>query len=214
MTRVATAALISALVLSVHDASAAPPPDRGVRAKIQHVVVVMMENRSFDHLLGWHPTADGVQAGLQYTDTGGQTLATHPLAPDFMGCGFNDPDHSFEGSRTSYDGGAMDGFLRAGSNDAYAIGYYVEEDRPFLSALARNYTTMDRFFASILSETFPNRFFLHSAQTDRLGNSNDLSTLPTIWDRLAEAGVSGRYYFSDISFLALWGNKYDGISAP
>jgi len=192
--------------------SAAPPPDRGVRSQIQHVVVVMMENRSFDHLLGWHPTADGVQEGLQYSD-GGSMASTHPLAPDFMGCDFHDPDHSYEGSRTSYDGGAMDGFLRAGDNDVYAIGYYVEEDRPFLSALSRNYTTADRFFASILSETFPNRFFLHAAQTDRLDNSLDSSTLPTIWDRLAEAGVSARYYYSDTSFLALWGSKYDGISA-
>jgi phospholipase C len=108
----------------------------------------------------------------------------------------------------------MDGFLRAGDNDVYAIGYYVEEDRPFTSALARNYTTADRFFASILSETFPNRFFLHAAQTDRLGNSNEQSTLPTIWDRLAEAGVSGRYYYSDVPFLLLWGTKYDGISSP
>jgi phospholipase C len=213
MTRVATAAALSIFVLSLRPASAAPPSDRGVRSKIQHIVVVMMENRSFDHLLGWHPTADGIQAGLQYTDAAGTTLSTHALAPDYMGCEFNDPDHSFEGSRTSYDGGAMDGFLRAGNNDEYAIGYYVEEDRPFLSALARNYTTMDRFFGSILSETFPNRFFLHAAQTDRLANSLDTSTLPTIWDRLAEAGVSGRYYYSDISFLALWGNKYDAISA-
>jgi len=193
--------------------SAAPPTDRGIRQKIQHVVVVMMENRSFDHLLGWHPTADGVQAGLQYTDGEGNTVSTHALAPDFRGCDFHDPDHSYEGSRTSYRGGAMDGFLRAGDNDVYAIGYYVENDRPFLSALARNYTTADRFFASILSETFPNRFFLHAAQTDRLDNALDPSTLPTIWDRLAEAGVSARYYYSDLSFLGFWGNKYDGISA-
>jgi phospholipase C len=173
----------------------------------------MMENRSFDHLLGWHPTADGVQAGLQYADTAGNVVSTHALAPDYMGCEFHDPDHSFTGSRTSYDNGAMDGFLRAGDNDTYAVGYYAEADRPFLSALARNYTTADRFFASILSETYPNRFFLHAAQTDRLENSLDTSTLPTIWDRLAEAGVSGRYYYSDLSFLSLWGDKYDGISA-
>jgi len=209
--RVTTAALLTSL-LSL-PASANPSTDRGVRGRIQHIVVVMMENRSFDHLLGWHPTADGIQAGLQYTDES-HTAFTHALAPDYMGCGFNDPDHSFAGSRTSYDDGAMDGFLRAGDNDEYAIGYYVEEDRPFLSALARNYTTMDRYFASILSETFPNRFFLHAAQTDRLGNSNDLSTLPTIWDRLADAGVSGRYYYSDAPFLLLWGTKYAAITAP
>jgi len=137
----ATAAALLTFLLSILPASANPSTDRGVRGRIQHIVVVMMENRSFDHLLGWHPTADGIQAGLQYTDES-HTAFTHALAPDYMGCGFNDPDHSFAGSRTSYDDGAMDGFLRAGDNDEYAIGYYVEEDRPFLSALARNYTTM------------------------------------------------------------------------
>ena len=211
--RVLMTAAVSIGLASFDPIPAAPAPDRGVRERIQHIVVVMMENRSFDHLLGWHPTADGMQAGLEYTDAGGTTLATYPLAPDMMGCEFNDPDHSFDGSRTSYNGGAMDGFLRAGANDEYAIGYYVEADRPFTSALARNYTTMDRFFGSILSETFPNKFFLHAAQTDRLENTFDESTLPTIWDRLAEAGVSGRYYYNDLSFLWLWGNKYDGISA-
>ena len=89
----------------------------------------------------------------------------------------------------------MDGFLRAGSNDVYSIGYYVEEDLSFFSALARNYTVLDRCFCSILASTFPNRLFLHSANTDRLGNSVDLTSLPTIWDRLAESGVSGTYYF-------------------
>ena len=209
----ALTAMLVALVLSASSVQARTQ-DRGVRKKIQHIVLVMMENRSFDHLLGWHPTADGMQAGLSYTDESGNTLSTHALAPEYMACDHPDPDHSFDGSRVSADGGAMDGFLRAGNNDEYAIGYYTEADRPFTSALARNYTTADRFFASILAETYPNRIFQHAAQTDRLANSLDTSTLPTIWDRLAEAGVSGRYYYSDVPFLALWGSKYSDIQAP
>ena len=59
---------------------------------MEHVVVTMMENRSFDHLLGWLPNADGRQAGLSYTDTNGIAHTTHPLAPDYTGCG-SDPDH-------------------------------------------------------------------------------------------------------------------------
>lgn len=47
----------------------------------------------------------------------------------------------------------MDGFLRSGKNDDYAIGYYVEGDRPFYSALARNYTTLEPSFCSILGPT-------------------------------------------------------------
>jgi len=110
---------------------------------IEHIVVVMMENRSFDHFLGWLPNADGQQAGLSYLDAVGVAHSTHSLAPDFTGCTHPDPDHSYLGGRVQYDGGAMDGFLRSGKNDDYAIGFYVERDRPFYSALARNYTTLD-----------------------------------------------------------------------
>ena len=113
-----------------------------------------------------------------------------------------------------YDGGAMDGFLRSGANDEYAIGYYGEQDRPFGSALARNFTTLDHSFCSILGPTFPNRIFLHSAQTDRLSNTLVLSTLPTIWDRLAAADVDALYYFSNLPVLALWGARYVPISRP
>ena len=55
--------------------------------------------------------------------------------------------------------GKMDRFLRAGSNDEYAIGYYTQADLPFYSALAHNYLACDRYFASILGPTFPNRLF-------------------------------------------------------
>lgn len=193
------------------DGHSLPPPRR---SGIEHLVVVMMENRSFDHLLGWHPNADGHQAGLTYADSNGVTHETHALAPDFTGCGHPDPDHSYDGGRVQYDNGAMDGFLRSGSNDEYAIGYYVEEDRPFYNALARNYTTLDRYFCSILGPTFPNRLFHHAAQTDRLSNTLVLATVPTIWDRLLSHGVSALYYFSNLPFLGLWGPKYLPISRP
>lgn len=113
----------------------------------------MMENRSFDHFLGWLPNAEGMQAGLSYLDGNGVAHATHALAPDFTSCSHPDPDHSYAGGRVQYDNGAMDGFLRSGKNDDYAIGYYVEGDRPFYSALACNYTTLDPSFCSILGPT-------------------------------------------------------------
>jgi phospholipase C len=188
-----------------------PPPSR---SGIEHVVVVTMENRSFDHLMGWLPNADGQQAGLTYVDAAGVAHPTHALAPDDTGCGHPDPDHSYGGGRVQYDGGAMDGFLRSGSNDDFAIGYYVEADQPFYSALARNYTALDRYFCSFLGPTFPNRIFLHAAQTDRLGNTPQLATVPTIWDRLAAKHVSARYYYSNLPFLGLWGTKYLSISSP
>jgi phospholipase C len=179
---------------------------------VDHIVVVMMENRSFDHLLGWLPGGNGQQAGLSYIDAHGESHPTQRLS-SFVGCSHPDPDHSYTGGRSEVNGGAMDGWLRTTTNDTFSIGYYEEADLPFYSALARNFTTLDNYFASILSSTFPNRVFQHAAQTDRISNTLDLSTLPTIWDLLADAGVSHKYYFSNVPFLALWGPKYLGMSA-
>lgn len=179
---------------------------------IDHIVVVTMENRSFDHFLGWLPNVNGKQAGLTYIDKSGQTHQTHSLSRDFTGCPHPSPDHSYAGGRVEYDHGAMDGFLRAGSNDVYSIGYYREGNVPFYGALARNYTTCDQYFASILGPTFPNRLFLHAAQTDRLDDSVTFTAIPTIWDRLASANVSAHYYYSNVPFVALWGAKYLPIS--
>src|SRR4051794_3669736 len=53
---------------------------------IDTFVVLMMENRSFGHYLGWLPGADGRQAGLRYSDAHGQTFSTHRLTNDFQGC--------------------------------------------------------------------------------------------------------------------------------
>jgi phospholipase C len=184
------------------------------KSGIDHIVVVMMENRSFDHLFGWIPGADGRQAGLAFQDADGILHDTHHLVNDFTGCGHPDPDHSYQGGRVQYNNHRMDGFLIDSNNDDYALGYYTKDDRPFHNSLAAAFTVCDRYFCSFLGPTFPNRMFSHAAQTDRLSNALVLSTLPTIWDQLAAAGVSGTYYFSNLPFLGLWGNKYIAISRP
>ncbi len=194
-------------------AASTPLPDPATSG-IEHIVVVMMENRSFDHFLGWLPHANGKQAGLRYPDPAGVMHATYPLAPDYQGCGHPDPDHSYEGGRIEYDNGACDGWLKDTSNDIYAIGYYTQQDLAFFGQAAPRWQAFDQYFAAILAETYPNRFYQHAAQTDRLHNSSTTSTLPTIWDRLAAAGLTGRYYYGDIPFLALWGTKYLPISRP
>ena len=181
---------------------------------IEHIIVLMMENRSFDHMLGWLDGADGRQRGLTYLDANGVAHRTYPLAPDFQGCGHPDPDHSYAGGRVEYNGGACDGWLRAGDNDEYAIGFYTKKDLPFYAGAAPHWTVCDHYFSAIMAGTFANRVYQHAAQTDRLANTFELSTLPTIWDRLADAGLDGRYYFSDLPFLALWGAKYAPIARP
>lgn len=96
----------------------------------------MMENRSFDHLLSWLPGADG-RANLTYLSTDGNVYPNFPLAPDFQGCGYSDPDHSWEGFLVQFNGGRLDGFLQRptppGGNpgvtlaaaDTFPIGYYT-----------------------------------------------------------------------------------------
>src|SRR4051812_28309598 len=180
---------------------------------IDTFVVLMMENRSFDHYLGWLPGADGRQAGLSYTDKQGHTLATQRLAPDWQGCAHPDPDHSWDGGRTQLNGGACDGFLRSGSNDVFAISYYADHDLGFIQDAAREFTTFDRFHCSLMGSTLPNREYMHAATS--YGNRDN--SLPpqtqyqtgfpdtSIFAACDAAGISNRYFTSDVPVSALWG---------
>jgi phospholipase C len=205
-------------------------------SEIDHVVVVMMENRSFDHWLGWMAddyryleagrrrygpgfSIDGRQHQTFLGPTG--PVSTAPLlhATDepspYEGCTHPDPGHGWDEGRAQRDGG----FLAPGSdNDDFATGYYVGEDLPFTSQLARRFTTFDRYHASLLGPTFPNREYMHSAQS---GGNKDNSfppaggfTFATIWDKLKAANVPSRYYYSDLPFLALWGGRVSDIFHP
>jgi phospholipase C len=186
---------------------------------VDTIVVLMMENRSFDHYLGWMPNADGRQAGLQYTDKNGVAHETRRLTPDFQGCGHPDPDHSWDGGRTQLDGGACDGFLRSGDNDVFSISYYAEGDLGFIQDAAKTFTTFDRFHCSLMGSTLPNREYMWAGES--YGNRDN--ALPpetqyttgfpdnTIFAALDKAGVSNRYFFNDVPVSALWGvNRLKG----
>ena len=179
-----------------------PDGSRGV----EHVVVLMMGNRSFDHFLSWLPGADG-RHDLSFLSTDGNVYPNYPLAPDFQGCGCSDPDHSWEGFLIQHNFGRMDGFLQRPTSPAnnpgvtlaaastFPIGYYTNFDQhhrrkavpdlPVIGALAENYIVLDRYFCSFPGETFPNRFYQHAARSDRDHNSTLISTLPSIWDQLS-----------------------------
>jgi phospholipase C len=174
-------------------------------------VVLMMENRSFDHYLGWMPEADGRQAGLSYVDETGKRASTRPLAPDWQGCGHADPDHSWTGSRKQVNGGKMDGFL-LGRNDELAISYYRENELGFIQHAAKAFTTYDRFHCSVLGPTYPNREYMHAAQSfGRKDNYLPVQEMgfpdQTIWAACERAGVSHRYYYNDIPVTALFGQS-------
>jgi phospholipase C len=207
---------------SAQTAAALPSPGN---MPIDTFVVLMHENRSFDHYFGWHPDADAKNAGLTYPDDEGNPHPTHSLAPDFQGCDFEDPDHSWEGGRRQYDGGALDGF-RKSPNDDFAIGYYDREDIPFLPTLADNAMLYDRYFASLLGPTWPNRLYQHSgtsggSQTN--GQPQDVILAAaegglykwlTIWDLMLSQGLSVTYYFSDLPFIGVFGPRYLPIIKP
>jgi phospholipase C len=204
---------------------------------VEHVVILMMENRSFDHFLGWLPEADG-RHDLVFQAPDGNFYPNYPLAPDFQGCGYSDPDHSWEGFLVQHNFGKMDGFLMRPTAPAgfpgvtlarantFPIGFYTNfhhdqhgkrrkevPDLPVIGALAEQYTVLDRYFCSFAGETFPNRFYQHAARTDRDHNNENISVLPSIWDMLSPVpntqGIpTGGYFFRDLPFLALWGLKY------
>ncbi len=132
----------------------------------------------------------------------------------YQGCGYNDPDHSYQGGRVELNGGKCNGWLLDTANDIFCIGYYRSSDLAFYGHAAPYWTTCDHYFAPTMAPTYPNRFYMHAAQTDRIDDSTTTSTLPTIWDSLAKAGVTHNYYFSDVPFTALWGPKYASISQP
>jgi phospholipase C len=235
----AAGAATAAALLSACSSSkrSAPAPQRlqGLgnpgQAPFDTVVVLTMENRSFDHLLGWLPGANGKQAGLTYIDLAGNPHPTWRIAPDWQGWRYADPKHDWESVARQWNRGASDGFLKTQpEGDVYPISYYTGEDLPVLATLARSYTTFDAYFCSLLGATWPNRFYMHCAATDvdqtgvypYLQHATELpprgvarpSKLElAIWDRLAAKGVSGGYYYSSEPMTGLFASrKYDAIS--
>ena len=200
----------------------APLPAPGA-LPIDTFVVVMMENRSFDHYFGWRTDADGKNAGLKFPDKTGKQIPTYRLTPDFQGCGHPDPDHGWEGGRWQLNGGRNDRFVtgnKAGDgSDEFAIGYYLADDLPFLAPASRAFTLYDRFFCSILASTYPNRHYMWSAQGGGFkNNAIPANTLghqwETIFDRALAKGVGARYFNSDLPFSALYGTRGTSWTSP
>jgi phospholipase C len=187
---------------------------------IDHFVILMMENRSFDHYFGWlHGQADAKQR-QRYPDPEGELVATRPTSTlgsggvEFKGCGHPDPGHGWESGRAQLKGG----FLAAGSgNDEFALTYYDRGDLAFIHEAARQYTNYDRYFCSLLGPTWPNRYYKWSAQSggfktnasQRGGNQWE-----TIFDRALAHGLTIGYYYSDLPFAALFGPRVASWIAP
>jgi phospholipase C len=146
---------------------------------LKHIVVLMMENRSFDHMLGSltavNPQIDGITAGLSNPDTTGAAIQPQPLA-EFQGQLDPDPDHHFPavdlqifGGNTSPGRAAnMQGFVKSYFNQQQDVAhsqkimyYFAQNQLPVLTTLALEFAVFNRWFASIPGPTICNRAFAH-----------------------------------------------------
>jgi phospholipase C len=194
-----------------------PFPDRPAGTdglpQIEHIVVCMKENHSFDNYFGMLGLGDGFTLGPDGLPTnsnpdssGKPVLAHHASSPFNPLSGL---DQTWNSSHLQWHGGAMDGFVTTTDSDA-PMGYFDETDLPFYYGLARTFGIADRYFASCLAQTFPNRRFLQAGTADGLIST----TLPSpfvqtpasglIWDRLDEHGITWANYFAEVPEVGLW----------
>ncbi len=216
----AAGAGIEALLASAATAA----PKRGSLKDIEHVIIFMQENRSFDHYFG---TLSGVRGFGDNRDRavffqrglGGKTL--HPFHLH-TGC-LPDLTHDWGPQHLSWNGGKMNHFLTEheevdvpsnyGSPNGTGVetmGYYTRQDLPFYYALADAFTICDGYHCSVIGPTYPNRLMSISATIDpngtgggplveTLGASNYVSylrrfTWTTMMERLQAHGVSWKVY--------------------
>ncbi len=194
------------------------------KAPFDTVVVLMMENRSFDHLLGWLPGVNGKQAGLTFPAYKGGTATTAPLGNNTQACGEKDPSHDWQSIAKQYNNGKCDGWLSTQvTGDHFPIGYYEEEQVPILGALAKAYTLFDAYHCSLMAATWPNRFYQLSAATDvdetgffpAAGKPRPSKLDLAIFDRVLGAGLTTGYYTWGEPMTELYASKrYDAITHP
>jgi phospholipase C len=180
--------------------------DAAARAAIpiKHVIVLMKENRSFDHMLGklhdrGQPAVEAIASDFQNEDVT-QTKVFPFHAPTT--CWQQDPDHQWSGMLLQVDDGLMDGFVKSAAASTTTDGHFVmsfhdESDLPFYYWLARTFALNDRHFPSVRSGTFPNRDYLLLGTSDGVmstGGGFPQASTPTIFDRMDQAGVSWGVY--------------------
>jgi phospholipase C len=194
-----------------------PFPDRPAGSDclpgIDHIVVVMKENHSYDSYFGMLERGDGFTLGADglplnsNPDQHGQQVRVHhlglPLNPSFH------LRQTWNDSHRQWNRGAMDGFVTTtGSDDP--MGYLDGTDLPWYYGFARTYGIGDRYFSSCLAQTFPNRRFLQAATAAGLVSTAIPSpfTRPPqtglIWDLLDTHSISWANYFAEAPEVGLW----------
>jgi len=187
-------------------------------AKVDHVVVVMLENRSFDHMLGYlslsnrHPDIDGLRPGLA-NHYQGRTYPVHHLGATALGV---DPDHSAAAIDRQIAGGSMSGFVASAAatlagrdgDPGCVMGYYDGADVPVYDHLAEQFAVCDRWFASVPGSTLPNRLYAlcgvaAGSRDDRPLHVPPLYHQPSFVRQLDAHRVSWRWYSFDPGTLRL-----------
>jgi phospholipase C len=185
---------------------------------LKHIVVLMMENRSFDHLLGFAATPnwpiDGL-AGTEFNNDSVGERATVSNDANYSGDFTPDPGHALFDTLTQLYGDAstpvaqnpaMNGFVLSyegkthNSANAHRImKCFKPEKVPVLTQLARQFAVCDRWFSSIPGPTFPNRAFAHgSTSIGRVDMGVDwLAMSKTIYELLGENNVDAKIFYHD-----------------
>lgn len=172
---------------------------------IENIVVLLMENRSFDHMLGRLPGVDGLTREMHNLDTEGNPVYAH-RAKDMM-ITIGDPHHGREESVAQYKEGTNGGFVA--DSGSQTMTYMSPREIPWMYAAASEYVTFDHWHCSILGPTWPNRSHFH-AGTSGGRTANEFSkgkfglTERTIWHQLSGAGIDWAVYFTDVPFTALY----------
>ncbi len=175
-----------------------------------HVVCVMMENHSFDNLLGALPVLGQRKADGLTFDGAGQATNTNPSAKgtvtSYVLTNTEQPgsvDQTWNATHQQIDGGKMDGFVES-VNSTEPMGYWTDEVLPFAYSLARTFCLANRWFCSAPCQTYPNRRFLMAgtAYGDIATDNQSLLDPPppngTIFDRLHAYGIGWANYFTDL----------------
>ncbi|MCA9635903.1 MAG: alkaline phosphatase family protein, partial [Myxococcales bacterium] len=175
-------------------------------AKVEHIVVICMENRSFDHYYGSLKLVEGLAVeGLTgdevNPDKDNQMVGVYKMdnfEPE-------DPPHGWDEVHAQWNGGACDGFVLEHEKvwgpgiQQEVMGYHVREQLPVLYALADNYALCDHWFASLLGPTWPNRYYVHCATSKgRKDNTPALPLPKTIQSVLGGAGISNNNYYDGL----------------
>jgi phospholipase C len=161
---------------------------------INHIVVDMQENRSFDHYFGFAPFAGsfGVPPGYSQPDGHGGTVAPYR----FTSLSTPDIGHSWSAMHSEYDGGKMDGFYT--TDGINCMGYYTQAELPFYYSLFDEFTLCANYFCSLMGPTWPNRFYLAAGTSGGITTNGvwgyGVFNYPIILDLLDAAGVTWKVY--------------------